>query len=210
MGLVHLHICQWHKNNGDCFYQKVCWQKALWNRYTTTFSGFGQIFSNSRFDKDCVIDIFVFAKGTSCVLNAKPYTCLCPRSLYWWVFSFRERWPLSWLWATATVHPFPHSSVGRKLEQRVYACVFDTVAALCVRAVRTSGLIHIILNRIFPSRVLLPPSFRSLPQDSRFSRKSAASPRAHCLFWSIIVPEVQKQWVSTAATPPTCHELLNY
>lgn len=39
---------------------------------------------------------------------------------------------MSWQWAAATVHPFPHSSVGRKLEQRVDACVFDTVAALCV------------------------------------------------------------------------------
>lgn len=39
---------------------------------------------------------------------------------------------MSWQWAAATVHPFPHSSVGRKLEQCVYACVFDTVAALCV------------------------------------------------------------------------------
>lgn len=90
MGLVHLHICRWYKNNGDCFYQKACWQKALWNRYTTTFSGFGQIFSNSRFDKDCVIEIFVFAKGTRCVLNAKAYACLCPRSLYWWVFFHSE------------------------------------------------------------------------------------------------------------------------
>lgn len=124
---------------------------------------------------------------------------------------------LSWLWATATVHPFPlspppPSSVGRKLEQRPCACV-TLWAALCVWVCvsgRTSGLIHIILNRIFPSRVLLPPSFRSPPQDSRFSRKSAASPRARCLFWSIIVPEVQKQWVSTGVTPPTCHEMLNY
>lgn len=39
---------------------------------------------------------------------------------------------MSWQWAAATVHPFPHSSVGRKLEQRVYVCVcvFDTVACI--------------------------------------------------------------------------------
>lgn len=39
---------------------------------------------------------------------------------------------VSWQWAVATVQPFPHPSVGRKLEQRVYECVFDTGAALCV------------------------------------------------------------------------------
>lgn len=206
MGLVHLHICRWYKNNGDCFYQKACWKKALWNCYTTTFSGFRQIFSSF---KVCVICIRqrhqVCLKHQTVHVSVPTFTVLVSFS-----FIQRAETTMSWLWATATIHPFPHSSVGRKLEQRAYACVFDTVAALCVRAVRTSGLIHIILNRIFPSRVLLPPSFRSLPQDSRFSRKSAASPRAHCLFWSIIVPEVQKQWVSTAATPPTCHELLNY
>lgn len=50
----------------------------------------------------------------------------------------------------------------------------------CVRGERTSGLVHIILNRIFPGRVLLPPSFRSLfpLTGSRFGRKSAASLRA--------------------------------
>lgn len=103
--------------------------------------------------------------------------------------------------------------LSRKETGATSVCVYDTVPALCVCVClsgRMSGLIHIILNRIFPSRVLLPPSFRSLPKDSRFSRKSAAAPRAHCLFWSIIVPEVQKQWVSTAVTPPTCHEMLNY
>lgn len=85
----------------------------------------------------------------------------------------------------------------------VYVCVSK----------RTSGLVHIILNRIFPSRVLLPLSFRSLPQDSRFSSKSAASLRTRCLFWSIVVPELQKPWVSIAVTPhvhlPCVAQLLN-
>lgn len=76
----------------------------------------------------------------------------------------------------------------------------------CVSALYVCSLAHIILNRIFPSRVLLPPSFRSLPQGSRFSR-------AGCLFWSVIVPEPQKPWVSTAVTPwahlPRVAQLLN-
>lgn len=108
---------------------------------------------------------------------------------------FRERRPL--YRDCEPQLPFtPSPFLSRKETGATSVCVCDTVAALCVCVClsgRTSSLIHIILNRIFPSRVLLPPSFRSLPQDSRFSRKSAASLRTHCLFWSIIVPEVQKQ-----------------
>lgn len=62
--------------------------------------------------------------------------------------------------------------LGRKETRAVCVCVFDTVC-VCVSE-RASGLTHIILNRIFPSRVLLPLSFRSLPQDSRLSTNSAA------------------------------------
>lgn len=114
-------------------------------------------------------------------------------------------------WAAATVHPFPHSSVGRKLEQHVYVYIWHRgcLASLCVSE-GASGLTHIILNRIFPSRVLLPLSFRSLPQDSRLSTNSAAMPRADCLFWSVIVPEQQKPWVSIVFTSPTCHAPFNY
>lgn len=104
----------------------------------------------------------------------------------------------------------PLASAGRKPAQRVHVCV----RALRVYAgERTSSLVHIILNRIFPSRVLLPPSFRSLPQGSGFSRKSAASLRGGCLFWSVIVPELPKPWVSTTVAPcahlPRVAQLLN-
>ena len=93
----------------------------------------------------------------------------------------------------------------------VCVCVWHRGCVVCVYVrERTSGLTHIILNRIFPSRVLLPLSFRSLPQDSRLSTNSPAVLRADCLFWSVIVPEPEKPWVSIAVTPPTCHALLNY
>lgn len=65
--------------------------------------------------------------------------------------------------------------LGRKEIKAI--CVWRCGSVVCVSE-RASSLTHIILNRIFPSRVLLPLSFRSLHQDSRLSTNSAAVLRA--------------------------------
>lgn len=104
--------------------------------------------------------------------------------------------------------PSPLASAGRKPAQRVHACVCPRCTCVCGREERTSSLIHIILNRIFPSRVLLPAT--------EFPKPSSGFPlqqKAGCLFWSIIVPEVLKPWVSTTVAPcahlPRLTQLLN-
>lgn len=83
--------------------------------------------------------------------------------------------------------PSPHASAGRKPAQRVCVSALYVFVCVCVCAGEgTSGLVHIILNRIFPSRVLLPPSFRAFLRVRLFvlerhcSGAAEAMSQRHC------------------------------
>ncbi len=128
--------------------------------------------------------------------------------LCFWVFVQRVKPTMSWQWAAATVHPFPHSSVGRKLEQCVYACVLDTVAALCVREDERSHSYYI--KQDFPEQSApateLPKSSSGFPPQHKLCGRTESRLfvlEHHCSG----AAEAMSQH---RVTPPTCHALLNY
>lgn len=75
--------------------------------------------------------------------------------------------------------PSPHASAGRKPAQRAYACVCPRCTCLsvcvCVCGREDERSCSYYIKQDFPEQSAAATKFPSVPQGSRFSRKSTAS-----------------------------------
>lgn len=106
-------------------------------------------------------------------IYSRHQVCLfvCPCSCVCECLVQRAETTISWLWATATVHPFPPSSVGRKLEQRPYACVTLWLHCVCVFEREDERSHSYYIKQDFPEQSApateLPKSFSGFPLQQK-------------------------------------------